>query len=98
MQDIKGLGIPTMPMMNCIIKNTTVANNVEFKRHCKAMIGMHKPTILALLKTRMSDQNNLIEELDYTKKIQYPVVRRSRGLVILCNKDNLTINDISITS
>lgn len=62
------------------------------------MISMHKPTILALLETRMSDHNNLAEELGFSKKIQYPAVRRSGRFVVMWNEDNITINDISITS
>lgn len=71
---------PTMPIMNCIIWNTRWANNIDFRRHCKAMIEIHKPTILALLETRMWDHNSLAEDLGYSKKSQYPAVRRSGGL------------------
>ncbi|XP_016540951.2 uncharacterized protein LOC107841591 [Capsicum annuum] len=83
--------------MNCIIWNTGGANNAEFKRHCKAMIEMHKPIILALLETRMGDHNKLAEDLGFSNKIQYPTVGTSRGLVIMWNDHNISINDINIS-
>lgn len=58
---------------------------------------MHKPTILTLFETKMSDHNDLTKYLGFCKKIQYPAVRSSGGLVIMWNKDNLNINDIKIS-
>lgn len=61
------------------------------------MIEIHKPIILTLLETRMGDHNDFTEYLGFSKKIQYPAVRRSRGHVIMWNEDNLNINDINIS-
>lgn len=46
--------MPLLSMMNYIIRNTRGDYNIKFKRQCKAMIDLHKHSILALLKTRMS--------------------------------------------
>lgn len=54
---------------NCIIWNIRGANNAEFKRHYKIIIQIQKPSLLALLETRMVDHTKLVDELDYTSKI-----------------------------
>lgn len=95
--EAQGWETPLIPIMNYIIWNTRRANSAKFKRHFKKMIDMHKPVILALLETRMSDHDSLTEDLGFSKKIQYPAVRRSGGLVVMWNKDNININDINIS-
>lgn len=56
---------PTPIIKNCLIWNSKGANNVEFKRHCKSLVGIHQPSILDLLETRMSDHRNLVDELGF---------------------------------
>lgn len=61
------------------------------------MVGIHNPFILDLLETRMGNHNKLAEDLGFPKKIKYPSVRSSGGLVIMWEDDNLSINDINIS-
>lgn len=54
---------PNPMMQNFIVWNVREANNSEFRKHYKSMIGMHQPTILSLLKSRITDHYKLMEEL-----------------------------------
>lgn len=55
---------PMMP--NCIIWNARGSNNNDFHRHCKSMVSIHQPSILALLETRMVDHSRLADELGFS--------------------------------
>lgn len=46
----------------------------------------------------MGDYNQLADMLGFAKKIQYPAVRNSGGIAIMWNDDNITTNDINISS
>lgn len=52
-------------LMKCIIWNTRGANSIEFRRHYKSMINIHKPIMIALLETKMSDYSSLVDELGF---------------------------------
>lgn len=58
-------------LMNYIIENVREANNVEFRRHYKFMINIHKSVMLALLETKMTDRKSLDDELEFYCQIQY---------------------------
>lgn len=53
----------SMIMKNYIIQNARGANNPEFRRHCRVMIQIHRPSLLALLETKISDHKALTNEL-----------------------------------
>lgn len=44
-----------LSMNNCLIWNSRGAKNAKFRCHYKAIVGIHQPSILALLETRMVD-------------------------------------------
>ncbi|KAH0714839.1 hypothetical protein KY284_007744 [Solanum tuberosum] len=46
------------------------ANSVSFRRQCRALIKMHKPSIMVLLATKMKDHTKITFELGYDSFIQ----------------------------
>lgn len=68
-----------MMMKNYIIQNIRVTNNVEFIRHCRAIIQMHRPSLIALLETRMVVHTKLMDKLGFNNKIQFLTVGSSGG-------------------
>lgn len=56
---------PKQIMQNFLIWNAKGVNSSEFRRHCMSIISIHKPSILTLLQTRISDHKKLAEELAY---------------------------------
>ncbi|KAH0636123.1 hypothetical protein KY289_036038 [Solanum tuberosum] len=86
------------PIMNFIIWNVRGSNNASFRRHCEAMVKMHKPVMLVLLETRMGEHKRLIEVLNFESLILPAAVGLCRGIVIMWKKDSLKLNDISITT
>ncbi|KAG5585790.1 hypothetical protein H5410_046224, partial [Solanum commersonii] len=52
----KGSTLPTFAL-----KNVRGANTASFRRHCEAMVKMHKPVMLLLLETRMGEHKRLTE-------------------------------------
>ncbi|KAH0633052.1 hypothetical protein KY284_035838 [Solanum tuberosum] len=91
----KGSTLPTFALK--VQKETKGSNNASFRRHCEAMVKMHKPVMLVLLETRMGEHKRLIEVLNFESLILPAAVGLCRGIVIMWKKDILKLNDISIT-
>ncbi|KAF3660427.1 putative oxidation resistance protein 1-like isoform X1 [Capsicum annuum] len=87
----------TRLLMNCIIWNIRGANNVEFKRHCKSMVQIHKPVILGLHETRMQDHKRISETLGFSNSIQFPATGNSVDLVLMWKDENINVTEISIS-
>ncbi|KAF3650922.1 hypothetical protein FXO38_16888 [Capsicum annuum] len=73
------------------------------RRRMKAMntsdsLGIHKPSLLALLESRMSNHTNLVGNLGFSKHISSGATDHSRGIVLIWTKDLLNNTDISISS
>lgn len=66
-------------------------------RHSAEMVKLHKPAMLVLLETRMTEQKHLIKELSFSGKIQNPAVGLSGGIVIMWKDDILKIDEVSTT-
>lgn len=62
------------------------------------MVDIHKPVILALLESRMSDYKGISKTLGFSHKIQYPANGSSGGIVIMWKDDNISIVYIFIFS
>lgn len=60
------------------------------------MVKIHKPSVLALLETRMSDHKAIAETLVFNSQIQFPTIGNSRGIVIIWDNLNLGIQNIVI--
>lgn len=90
---------PTQPIpMNFIIWNVREANSIRFRRHYEAMVNMHKPSVLVLLETRMTEHKRLTEVLQFDSQIPSSTDGLSGGIVIMWKKNALKLEDISITA
>ncbi|XP_016566719.2 uncharacterized protein LOC107864811 [Capsicum annuum] len=85
-------------MKNCIVWNARGAKSAEFKKHYKDMVNIHQPCILSLLETKMSDHQDLCEEIGFQNHIQSEANGNSGDLVIMWRKDAITIASVSISS
>lgn len=56
-----------------------------FRRHCQALVKLHKPSLLVLLKTKMKKYRALTSSLGYESHIQSSVQGVSKGIVIMWN-------------
>lgn len=56
---------PKSMMKNYLLWNARGANNAEFRHHCKSLVSIHQPSLLALMETRMSDHLGLADELAF---------------------------------
>lgn len=70
-------------LMNFIIWNIRGANNASFRRQCDTMVKMHKPAMLVLLETRMTEHNRLTQALHFDAQIQSTANGLSGGIVIM---------------
>ncbi|KAG5568296.1 hypothetical protein H5410_064684, partial [Solanum commersonii] len=89
---------PTILPMNFIIWNTRGENNNCFMRFCKALVSIHKPSMLVLLETKMTDHSKLIEDLGFNSHTQSAVEGFSGGIVIMWKEDNIKLDNISVMS
>lgn len=87
----------TNSMMNLIIWNIRGKNNLEFERHCSSMTAIHKPSMISLLKTRMTDYLQLTQDFGYEYQIPSSAIERSGGIILMWRSDIISINDIFIT-
>lgn len=60
------------------------------------MGNIHKPTLLALLETRMADHKTITETLGFTNQIQFSASGSSGRIVIIWNNVSLNIQDITV--
>ncbi|KAH0726997.1 hypothetical protein KY284_002862 [Solanum tuberosum] len=67
--------------MNFIISNIRRVYSNCFRRHCKALISIHKPSLLALLDTKMTDHSKLTEDLGFDSHTQSMAEGFSGGIV-----------------
>lgn len=84
-------------MMDFIIWNARGANNASFRRQCGAMVNIHKPALLVLLETKMTEHQSLTKELKFDSQIQSAANGLSGGIVIMWNEDTLKLENLSIT-
>ncbi|KAG5627674.1 hypothetical protein H5410_012892 [Solanum commersonii] len=84
--------------MNFIIWNTREENNNCFMRHCKALVSIHKPSMLVLLKTKMTDHSKLTEDLGFNSHTQSAVEGFSGGIIIMWKEDIIKLDNISVMS
>lgn len=83
--------------MNIIMWNAIGVTFEEFRRHCAKMVKLHKPTMLVLLETKMTEYTHLIQELGFSSQIQNHVVGLSGRIVIMWKDDILKIDEVSTT-
>lgn len=69
-----------------------------FRRNFRSLIDWLRPSLVALLETKMQDYQVLVDDLPFTKMIQVPVVGNSGGLLILWDDSILKLDDIATTS
>lgn len=62
------------------------------------MISIHKPTLLALLETRMGDHKALADMLGFNSQIQFPASGNSGRIVIMWDSSSIGSQDISVFS
>lgn len=65
-------------------------------RHCQTMINIHKPSLLVLLETRMTDHKGIVQILGFNIQIQYPTSGNFEGIIITWKSVLLSIQDIVI--
>lgn len=81
--------ILTHPLMNqpinFIIWNVRGANNPNFRRNLRELMDTHKPSLIALLETRMATHISILEEFNFTEMIKVSAEGQAGGMVILWN-------------
>lgn len=89
--------LPNTTMLNFIIWNTQGANSAIFRRYCEALVKTHKPALLVLLETKMTDHKNVTDALKFDTFVQSPVAGMLRGFMIMWKEDIVKLDSISVT-
>lgn len=84
-------------MKNCIVWNAKGAKNAEFRKHCKTMVNVHQLCILALLETKMTDHQDLCEELGFHNHIQSEANGNSGRIFIMWREKSISITSVYIS-
>lgn len=69
--------------MNLIVWSCRGCNREDFRRNVRALVDWHKPPLVALDETKMSDHQTLLENFPFNNMIQVPAIGRSGGLALL---------------
>lgn len=62
------------------------------------MVTIHQPSILSLLETKMTDHQDLCENLGFNCHIQSEATAKSGGLNIMWRDESIFITSVSISS
>lgn len=80
---------------NFIIWNVRGANNDNFIRNFRELMGIHKLCLVTLLETKMESHTSILEDFDFTEMIEVPAIGQAGGLVILWNHNMVTVNNFT---
>lgn len=64
----------------------------------EGIVRNHKPVLLVLLETKMTDHKNITDILNFDSFIQSPAEGLSGGIVIMWNEDVVKLDNISVTT
>lgn len=81
--------LPQPDLMSFIIWNTRGANSAQFRRQCETMVKLHKPAMVVLFETKMTEHRRLGVALNYDSFIQSSAMGQSGGIVVLWKKELL---------
>ncbi|KAH0764877.1 hypothetical protein KY285_000748 [Solanum tuberosum] len=84
--------------MNFIIWNTRETNNACFRRHCNAFVSIHKPAMMALLETKMTNHTKITQDLGFGSQTQSSAKGLSGGIVIMWKEDNIKLDNFLVNS
>ncbi|KAH0724990.1 hypothetical protein KY284_000855 [Solanum tuberosum] len=84
--------------MNFIIWNTRETNSSCFGRHCNAFVSIHKPAMMALLETKMTNHTKITQDLGFDSQTQSSAKGLLGGIVIMWKKDNIKLDNFSVKS
>ncbi|KAK6789820.1 hypothetical protein RDI58_013620 [Solanum bulbocastanum] len=88
---------PLIRSMNIIIWNCRGCNGDDFKRSFRALLDWHKPTLVALVETKMQDHQTLLDDFTFNNMNQVPTNGNYGGLTILWDDTILVLDDIATT-
>lgn len=80
--------------MNFIIWNVRGVNATRFKRHCKELIKVHKPSMLILLK-KMKKHSSLEVDLELDNQIQTAGEGLSIMIVVMWKEEAMMLDILS---
>nr|XP_016508810.1 PREDICTED: uncharacterized protein LOC107826363 [Nicotiana tabacum]XP_018623454.1 uncharacterized protein LOC108943633 [Nicotiana tomentosiformis] len=74
------------------------ANYLDFRRNLHFLFNWNNPTILCLMETRIEDHTSLLNEFNFTDRIQVFAQGYSSGIVMLWRAHDLIVDPIAITA
>ncbi|MCD9646544.1 hypothetical protein HAX54_036463 [Datura stramonium] len=81
-----------------IIWNCRGSNRPDFRRNFHALIDWHRPSVVALLETKMEDHQPILDDFLFTHMIQVPAQGLSRGMVVLWDANVLELTQVEVTN
>ncbi|OIS99510.1 hypothetical protein A4A49_55188 [Nicotiana attenuata] len=87
----QGMNYHANPPMKMLLWNCRGANNPNSRRNMDAILHENSPSVRALTETRMADHDNLLRQLPFTDLLQVPASGFSRGIALLWNNHEVTI-------
>ncbi|KAH0641623.1 hypothetical protein KY289_032597 [Solanum tuberosum] len=83
--------------MNIIVWNCRGCNGDDFRRNFRDLVDWHKPSLVALVETKMQDHQALLDNFPFNNMIQVPAIGNSGGMVMLWDDEILELDNIATT-
>ncbi|OIT27325.1 hypothetical protein A4A49_64404, partial [Nicotiana attenuata] len=83
--------------MSFISWNCRGAGNTDFRRAFRSMFDYHKPSVVALLETRLSDHHVIMEDFGFSGLAQVAAQGNSGGMALMWNSDEVNVDQIGGT-
>lgn len=84
--------------MNFIVWKCRGAQLPDFRRNFRSILDYHRPSLVALLETHLSDHQALREDFEFFDMAQVFVEGQSGGIVLLWHRKVFTMDILANTS
>lgn len=88
---------PLPTNMNFIIWNCRGTHSPEFRRNFRYLLDYHRPALVVLLETHLTDHTAIQDDFSFTNIAQVPAEGHSGGIVVLRLNDILIVGEIAMT-
>ncbi|XP_075100521.1 uncharacterized protein LOC142176468 [Nicotiana tabacum] len=78
---------------NFIIWNIRGGNNDDFKRNFREMVDTHRPCMVALLKTKIANHTQMLDDFGFSEMIAVPAEGQSEGMMVMWNHNVVTVQN-----
>ncbi|KAF3675057.1 hypothetical protein FXO37_06079 [Capsicum annuum] len=86
------------PKMTLMIWNCRGSEQFDFRKSYRSMLDYHRPGMVLLLETHMTEQKDLAYDFCFTNIADVPAIGRSGGMALVWKKDVVMVDGLSMNN